>query len=260
MQQRVIKKLSVLAVLIISLCLTAVATPLQQASAAGTKCTARQFSTKSKADVCTGYIQRMLNINDGSVLAIDNNFGSKTKAEVKFYQTSQGIDHDGIVGPITWGKLCAQQAKYKSIALNAGCEMTATNTATSKNKTVVMKPVSLSKQRDANSGCDASAYRQGSKGACVKYIQQLFNTLGGSQKVLDDDGIYGPKTADVVTQWQKAFKLKGVTAGTLDSKTWDSLCFWDGNIPNAAKGASTNASQTVMNHWTAAAKKAGCNL
>jgi peptidoglycan hydrolase-like protein with peptidoglycan-binding domain len=257
MQHSGINKLSVLAILIISLCLTAIVAPVQQASAAGTKCVSRQFSTKSKNDICVNYIQRMLNINDGSALAIDGSFGPKTKAEVKVYQKAQSIAADGIVGPNTWGKLCAQQAKYKAFAVNAGCAVTTSSTTTTAAKKTVIKPISLSNQRDANHGCDAYTYRQGAKGDCVKAIQRLFNSANAQ---LDVDGIYGPKTAAIVKAWQTALKVKGDTSGVMGTNTWDSVCFWDGHVPSNGKYVSYDVPDKTMAAWTDAARKAGCNL
>jgi murein L,D-transpeptidase YcbB/YkuD len=38
-------------------------------------------------------------------LAVDGQFGSRTQAMVKCFQSWKGISADGVVGPITWGKL-----------------------------------------------------------------------------------------------------------------------------------------------------------
>ena len=37
--------------------------------------------------------------------SVDGNFGSSTFTAVKCFQTAKGISPDGIVGPVTWGKL-----------------------------------------------------------------------------------------------------------------------------------------------------------
>jgi uncharacterized repeat protein (TIGR02543 family) len=49
-------------------------------------------------------LQQELNVK-GYALAADGIFGPKTKAAVMKFQKSQGIAVDGIVGPVTWGRL-----------------------------------------------------------------------------------------------------------------------------------------------------------
>jgi len=44
-------------------------------------------------------------VNKGYSLAIDGIFGPATKSAVISFQSSQGITVDGIVGPVTWGRL-----------------------------------------------------------------------------------------------------------------------------------------------------------
>lgn len=49
-------------------------------------------------------VQRVLNKN-GCHLAIDGDFGEKTKQAVQTYQKNHGLHVDGIVGKITWDRL-----------------------------------------------------------------------------------------------------------------------------------------------------------
>lgn len=49
-------------------------------------------------------LQKFLN-DHGAHLTVDGQFGPITEAAVKAYQKSQGISPDGVVGPITWGKI-----------------------------------------------------------------------------------------------------------------------------------------------------------
>ena len=38
-------------------------------------------------------------------LAMDGIFGAKTLAAVRAFQRSRGLQVDGVVGPLTWGRL-----------------------------------------------------------------------------------------------------------------------------------------------------------
>jgi hypothetical protein len=49
-------------------------------------------------------LQTLLNANSAA-LKVDGEFGAKTLAAVEKYQQEHGLEKDGIVGPITWGKL-----------------------------------------------------------------------------------------------------------------------------------------------------------
>lgn len=50
-------------------------------------------------------LQRMLITRGFEPGEIDGRFGPKTKAAVQAYQSDQGLDVDGIVGPKTWDSL-----------------------------------------------------------------------------------------------------------------------------------------------------------
>lgn len=50
-------------------------------------------------------LQILLNKYNKAGLAEDGNFGSKTLAAVKAYQTSRKLSADGVVGGLTWGQL-----------------------------------------------------------------------------------------------------------------------------------------------------------
>jgi peptidoglycan hydrolase-like protein with peptidoglycan-binding domain len=50
--------------------------------------------------------QRKLNLRGASLIE-DGVFGGQTDGAVRRFQSSEGIDADGVVGPITWGRLDA---------------------------------------------------------------------------------------------------------------------------------------------------------
>ena len=50
-------------------------------------------------------LQELLNALGYDCSSVDGIFGSKTKAAVLAFQKANGLAADGIVGPLTWGKL-----------------------------------------------------------------------------------------------------------------------------------------------------------
>lgn len=50
-------------------------------------------------------LQELLNALGYDCGSVDGIFGSKTKAAVLAFQKANGLAADGIVGPLTWGKL-----------------------------------------------------------------------------------------------------------------------------------------------------------
>jgi peptidoglycan hydrolase-like protein with peptidoglycan-binding domain len=55
-------------------------------------------------------LQQLLRARNHPV-AVDGNFGPNTESAVKAFQQSRGLAADGIVGPLTWGKLIVQVKK-----------------------------------------------------------------------------------------------------------------------------------------------------
>lgn len=51
-------------------------------------------------------LQTLLNTLINAGLTVDGFFGPLTETAVKSFQSSQGIQIDGIVGPVTWSRLC----------------------------------------------------------------------------------------------------------------------------------------------------------
>ena len=58
----------------------------------------------SKGEAVKG-LQNALNAKSSVVLSVDGVFGSGTESAVKQFQSDNGLDVDGIVGPATWGAL-----------------------------------------------------------------------------------------------------------------------------------------------------------
>jgi hypothetical protein len=56
-------------------------------------------------------LQELLNA-DGFALAVDGLFGRSTEAAVKRFQNEQGLDDDGVVGPLTWAALLQTEPTF----------------------------------------------------------------------------------------------------------------------------------------------------
>ncbi len=65
-------------------------------------------------------LQRLLNEKSGSSLEVDGKFGSQTLAALKQFQTSQGLEADGIVGQHTRGAFSAGPADASGTAAASG--------------------------------------------------------------------------------------------------------------------------------------------
>ena len=111
---------------------------------------------------------------------IDGIFGPKTKAAVEQFQRDSKITVDGIVGPVTWGKLGGDRSQPPTLA--EGSE-----------GTVVRKL-----QTALNEGRGSFA--------------------PSSNPVLAVDGIYGPKTADAVRGAQHEGGI--AADGVVGLQTW----------------------------------------
>lgn len=128
------------------------------------------------------HVQGLLN-EHGAGLAVDGNFGPLTREAVEAFQTANNLTVDGIVGPVTWGKL--NEPSAAPTGLEAGHE---------------------------------PELSQGMTGNAVTLLQRLLNE-GGAGLVVDGD--YGPATREKVVNFQQAHGL--ATDGIVGPKTWAAL-------------------------------------
>lgn len=114
-------------------------------------------------------------------LVADGEFGPKTLAAVKAFQSSRGIAADGIVGPVTRSKL--------------------------KSGTTTTTPPPATNAPVSNSTIDSWAtLKYGSTGTAVRQLQQMLTYY---KYPLTADGIFGPKTLAAVKAFQSS---KGIAA------------------------------------------------
>jgi len=122
----------------------------------------------------------------------DGRFGSLTEASVKWFQTKEKINADGVVGSITWGLLIKtpKEPPQPPVPTPPAPPLT--------------RPV----------------LRRGSNGEIVRELQTLLNKHGASPK-LNVDGGFGPLTEAAVRSFQIRQKI-GVD-GAVGPITWGRL-------------------------------------
>lgn len=114
---------------------------------------------------------------------VDGIFGPKTKAAVLAFQANSGLARDGVVGPLTWGKLFGADSKGASGPVYSGLVMF------------------------------------GMTGSNVKAVQEKLNSFGYNAGPVD--GIFGPKTLQAVKSFQAAKGL--AVDGIVGIQTWSAL-------------------------------------
>lgn len=117
-------------------------------------------------------LQQELN-ERGAGLKVDGEFGKKTDAAVRSFQSRAGLEVDGLVGPKT------------AAALTGGGGSKESSGGSSSGGTLTGSP----------------ALKEGSSGGQVKTLQSLLNKYGARLTV---DGEFGPKTESAVYAFQSA--------------------------------------------------------
>jgi len=123
-------------------------------------------------------------------LTEDGIFGPRTLDAVVTFQRIFGLSPDGIIGPLTWARLSQE--------------------CSSGSETLPPYP--------------GTAIRVGERSESVRQIQRCLNRVAArhpSIQRLTEDGIFGPRTLDAVTTFQRIFGL--VPDGVIGPLTWAAL-------------------------------------
>jgi peptidoglycan hydrolase-like protein with peptidoglycan-binding domain len=142
-------------------------------------------------------IQKIMGAATGTNLTVDGDFGPATEAAVKAFQTTHGLEADGVVGPQTYTEI------DKILAWLAGQNQPAPQPPPAAPTAVPGFPGTVSR---------------GSHGDAVRQVQQRLADRGWPIVV---DGAFGPGTDTIVRKFQQE---KGLTVdGIVGPATWNAL-------------------------------------
>ncbi len=148
---------------------------------------------------------------------VDGSYGRNTEAAVKAFQKANGLEADGIVGPITWAALMDREdddpEEPEEPEVPEEPEEPEEPEVPDEPEVPYMRLLKLT-----------SPYM---KGADVKAVQAALKAAGFDPKGVD--GTFGPDTEAAVKAYQKA---KGLEAdGIVGPKTWEKLMGSTGSTP-----------------------------
>ena len=157
--------------------------------------------------------------------AVDGIFGPQTEAAVRKFQQIFGLTVDGIIGKATW---------YRLVRLYVG--VNALSELESEGQTFY-----------AVNWQDPGLLQTGSRGQDVRKLQFMLRVLSqyiDSIPTVEEDGIFGPRTKNAVTAFQR---FAGLTPdGIVGSATWKALYDRSSAIASMDRLIATQYPGTVL--------------
>lgn len=201
------KSTAILAIILLTVALVAACIAATQSSLAGDDiafaATLKQGSTGS--DVRT--LQQKLKSWGYYSGSVDGIFGSGTKSAVQYFQRTNGLSADGIVGSAT----------AAALGMNIGSSSSASSSS-------------------------AGVLKRGSSGEAVKTLQQKLKNWGYYSGSVD--GVFGSGTKSAVMYFQRN---NGLTAdGVVGSRTAAALGITLGGSSTSSNGTSTSSDLTLL--------------
>jgi peptidoglycan hydrolase-like protein with peptidoglycan-binding domain len=163
--------------------------------------------------------QRLVEL--GWQLDVDGDFGPMTEDAVKEFQSQNGLDVDGIVGPNTWAALDARQGprpRPRSTPTKATPRETYAPTGAKGAPAGTASGTSTGTARSAGTATatrSRPAVQRGDVGPDVRYLQQRLVEHGSNLRV---DGRFSPATESAVRAFQYGHGLEAT--GVVDARTW----------------------------------------
>lgn len=222
----------------------------------------RELRQGASADAVRG-MQHLLRAH-GSAIAADGIFGPATDAAVRSFQTANGLPADGVVGPITWGRLVIQTGPGSNGDAVRGVQSFGLVLVPGDSPLAVdgtYGPVTEGRVRtfqnlwglgaDGIAGRGTWSYLGADKhrvwplvrpGASepsnfrVRTVQFLLRTRGFA---IAADGIYGPQTAEAVRQFAMSERAVHVD-DVVGNLTWPAL------VVVVARGSTGDAVRAVQ--------------
>ncbi|MPZ74726.1 MAG: hypothetical protein GEU74_16185 [Nitriliruptorales bacterium] len=177
----------------------------QGGGAPGSRPTVRRGSSGEAAAM----VQQKLNAaGETPSLVVDGQFGALSQAAARRFQTAQGLVADGVVGPLTWGRL-------DSVAAGGGRDAQGERSVDAGDANPVGQP------RAGTSIHPTVGTGQTTSGPAVEELQEKLN-LAGATPPVPVTGSYDAATSQAVTAFQTANNITPAD-GVANNATWAAL-------------------------------------
>lgn len=224
--------------------MTAVSATRSTAAATAAKSTSTPTVREGSKGAAVTQLQNLLR-NKGYNIAADGDFGPKTLAAVKKFQSSKGLTADGVVGPKTWAALKGTGGVSTPPATGGGKTVTAY--ISGKPSTITVQPVGNGQYMRADAAKNFKAMQAAAAKAGIKLTATSgFRTMEQQkvlyQKYLNGTGNLAAKPGYSNHQGGVSMDIGGVNGYNTKAYNWLKS--------NAAKYGFKNDVSTEYWHFT----------